>query len=210
MQVSKDKLNKILDVLYKTYPNAICQLDHNNAFELLIAVSLSAQTTDKSVNKVTPFLFEKYPTPELLSRADIKDVEEILRPIGMFHNKAKNIIGISKALFTEFNSEVPKDYDALITLPGVGRKTANVVLSVAFNIPRIAVDTHVFRVSNRIGITDEKDVLKTEEELMKRIPIDNWIRTHHTLIFHGRNICLAKNPKCDECPIKDLCQKKWS
>ena len=203
-------LNKILDILFDTYPDALCALDYNNVFELLIAVSLSAQTTDKSVNKVTPILFKKYPNPIDIANADIKDIEEIIHPIGMYHNKAKNIINLSKSLVEKFDSVVPNDYDSLVSLDGVGRKTANVVLAVGFNIPRIAVDTHVFRVSNRIGITDEKDVLKTEIKLMERIPEDKWIRTHHTLIFHGRNICDAKNPKCDLCPINELCQKKWS
>ena len=210
MQVDDNKLKEILHILYNTYPDAVCQLNHSNEFELLIAVSLSAQTTDKSVNKISPILFEKYKTPLELANANISDVENILKPIGMYRTKAKNIINLAKALVNDFDSVVPNDYDSLVSLPGVGRKTANVVLSVAFNVPRIAVDTHVFRVSNRIGITEEKDVLKTEERLMERIPKEDWIKTHHTLIFHGRNICDAKNPKCSICPIIDLCQKKWS
>lgn len=210
MQVEDKELKEILDILDETYPDALCALNHNNVFELLVAVTLSAQTKDDYVNMVTPELFRKYGTPDKLANADIKEVEKLIKRIGMYHNKAKNIIGLSKALVDKFDSKVPSTYDELVTLPGVGRKTANVVLAVGFGVPRIAVDTHVFRVSNRIGITDEKDVLKTELKLMERIPKERWIRTHHTLIFHGRNICDAKKPKCDICPLGDLCQKKWS
>ncbi|MCQ2554753.1 MAG: endonuclease III [Clostridia bacterium] len=210
MQVEDKELKEILDILDETYPDALCALNHNNVFELLVAVTLSAQTKDDYVNMVTPELFRKYGTPDKLANADIKEVEKLIKRIGMYHNKAKNIIGLSKALVDKYDSKVPSTYDELVTLPGVGRKTANVVLAVGFGVPRIAVDTHVFRVSNRIGITDEKDVLKTELKLMERIPKERWIRTHHTLIFHGRNICDAKKPKCDICPLGDLCQKKWS
>lgn len=204
--MKKEDVIKILDILEDTYPDAKCALDHKNAFELIVAVSLSAQTTDKSVNLVTPELFKKYPDAKALSSADLADVESLIKKIGMYHNKSKNIVGLSKALVERFDGEVPNDYDSLVSLPGVGRKTANVVLSVGFGEQRIAVDTHVFRVSNRIGLVNEKDVLKTEFKLMDIIPNDRWTRTHHSLIFHGRNICNAKAPKCEECPINKYCK----
>ncbi len=205
--MKKEKVNKILDILEKTYPNAECALNHRNVFELLVAVALSAQTTDKSVNKVTPALFETYPDAFALAKANAADVEEKLRQIGMYKTKAKNIIGLSEKLVTDYNGEVPRDYDALVSLPGVGRKTANVVLSVGFGEERIAVDTHVFRVSNRIGLVSESNVLNTEKALMKTIPKGRWTKTHHSLIFHGRNCCTARKPDCESCAIKDLCEK---
>ena len=204
--VKEQDINKILDILEKTYPEAECALDHINVFQLLVAVVLSAQTTDNSVNQVTPALFEKYPTPYELAEADPDEVAEYIKRIGMYKTKSKNIVGLAKALVNQFGGEVPDDYDALISLPGVGRKTANVVLSVGFGHQRIAVDTHVFRVANRIGLTDEKDVLKTELSLMERIPEERWSRTHHSLIFHGRQCCDARKPKCDSCPIEEYCQ----
>ena len=182
------------------------RLDHINVFQLLVAVVLSAQTTDKSVNQVTPALFEKYPTPYELAEADPDEVAEYIKRIGMYKTKSKNIVGLAKALVSQFGGEVPDDYDALISLPGVGRKTANVVLSVGFGHQRIAVDTHVFRVANRIGLTDEKDVLKTELSLMERIPEERWSRTHHSLIFHGRQCCDARKPKCDSGPFEEYCE----
>lgn len=204
----KDKeIIEILDRLENLYPDAKCALDHKNIFELIVAVSLSAQTTDKSVNIVTPELFKAYPDAFSLANADLADVEEKLKRIGMYRNKSKNIINLAKELVERFDGEVPRDYDALVSLPGVGRKTANVVLSVGFGEERIAVDTHVFRVANRIGLVSEKDVLKTELKLMERIPENHWTRTHHSLIFHGRNVCDAKKPKCEECIIKEICEK---
>ena len=204
-QKNQVEIKEILDILERTYPDAECALDHNNVFELIIAVTLSAQTTDKSVNLITPALFEKYPDALSLSKAEQEDVEKLIKRIGMYHNKAKNIIGLAKALCDNFDGEVPDDYDSLISLPGVGRKTANVVLSVGFGQQRIAVDTHVFRVANRIGLVNEKDVLKTELALMECIPENRWTKTHHSLIFHGRNICDARKPKCSECPIANYC-----
>lgn len=197
---------KILDILEASYPDAECALDHQNVFQLIVAVALSAQTTDKSVNQVTPALFAHYPTAEALAAAAPEAVEEDIRRIGMYRTKAKNIVAMAKKLCEDFGGEVPCDYDSLISLPGVGRKTANVVLSVGFGQQRIAVDTHVFRVANRIGLTHEKDVLKTELSLMERIPEERWSRTHHSLIFHGRQCCDARKPKCDECPINTYCE----
>ena len=185
--VKSEDINKILDILEETYPEAECALVHKNVYQLIIAVALSAQTTDKSVNQVTPALFEAYPAPDALAAAAPEEVAEYIKRIGMYKTKSKNIVGLAKALVEKYNGQVPDDYDSLVSLPGVGRKTANVVLSVGFGHQRIAVDTHVFRVSNRIGLTCEKDVLKTELSLMERIPEERWSRTHHSLIFHGRN-----------------------
>ena len=199
--VKKEDINKILDILEETYPQAECALDHQNVYQLIVAVALSAQTTDKSVNQVTPALFEKYPTPY-----DPEEVAQYIKRIGMYKTKSKNIVGLAKSLVENFGGQVPDDYGALVSLPGVGRKTANVVLSVGFGHQRIAVDTHVFRVANRIGLVHEKDVLKTELALMDRIPEDRWSRTHHSLIFHGRQCCDARKPKCDQCPIVEYCE----
>lgn len=201
-----EEVNDILNKLEERYPDAECALDHENIYQLLVAVVLSAQTTDKSVNKITPELFKRYPDAKALSEADISDVENILRSIGMYRTKAKNIKNLASALDKEYSGEVPEDYDKLVALPGVGRKTANVVLSVGFGHQRIAVDTHVFRVANRIGLVKEKDVLKTELALMKAIPEERWAKTHHSLIFHGRQCCNARKPKCDECPINMYCK----
>ena len=204
--VKKEDINKILDILEETYPQAECALDHQNVYQLIVAVALSAQTTDKSVNQVTPALFEKYPTPYELAVADPEEVAQYIKRIGMYKTKSKNIVGLAKSLVENFGGQVPDDYGALVSLPGVGRKTANVVLSVGFGHQRIAVYTHVFRVANRIGLVHEKDVLKTELALMDRIPEERWSRTHHSLIFHGRQCCDARKPKCDQCPIVEYCE----
>ena len=204
--LTEDKVKEVLDILEKTYPDAECALHHKNVFQLIVAVALSAQTTDKSVNQVTPALFEKYPDAESLAAADVSEVSEYIKRIGMYKTKAKNIVGMARKLVSDYGGQVPEDYDALVSLPGVGRKTANVVLSVGFGQQRIAVDTHVFRVANRIGLVHEKDVLKTELSLMDRIPQERWSRTHHSLIFHGRQCCDARKPKCDDCPINTFCE----
>lgn len=209
MAMKKEKVNEILDLLEKEYPDAECALDYDSVFHLLLAVVLSAQTTDVSVNKVTPELFKKYETPKQLAQADEKEVAEIIRIIGMYRTKSKNIINLAKMLVEKYDGIVPESDEELVKLPGVGRKTANVVMAVGFGHQRIAVDTHVFRVSNRIGLVNESDVLKTELALMKTIPENRWTKTHHSLIFHGRRCCTARNPKCDECVIKDLCKKKF-
>lgn len=204
--LEKEKIKEVLDILENTYPEAECALDHINVFQLIVAVALSAQTTDKSVNLVTPALFAAYPDAEALAAADPEEVAEYIKRIGMYKTKAKNIVGMAKKLVAEHGGQVPDDYDSLVALPGVGRKTANVVLSVGFGHQRIAVDTHVFRVANRIGLVKEKDVLKTELSLMDRVPEERWSRTHHSLIFHGRQCCDARKPKCDICPINTLCE----
>lgn len=200
------EIKSILDILEQTYPEADCALEHSNLFELIVCVVLSAQTTDKSVNKVTPALFAAYPDAASLAQADPEDVAQYIKSIGMYRTKSKNIVNLAKALTDKYNGSVPDDYDSLIALPGVGRKTANVVLSVGFGHQRLAVDTHVFRVANRIGFVQEKDVLKTELALMNTIPENRWTKTHHSLIFHGRNCCDARKPKCSECPIKQYCR----
>lgn len=205
--MNKKKAEKILDLLELSYPEAKCALNHKDAFQLIVAVALSAQTTDKSVNRVTPQLFENYPTVFDLAAASPDDVINCIRTIGMYKTKSRNIIAMAQKIVTEFDGEVPGDYDSLVSLPGVGRKTANVVQSEWFGVQRIAVDTHVFRVSNRMGFVHEKDVLKTEKALMKIIPENRWSKTHHVLIFHGRNCCAARKPACEECPVSELCEK---
>ena len=206
--IPDDSVNEVLDILTEMYPEAACALDYGTPFQLLVAVVLSAQTTDVSVNKVTPELFRRYPTPDLMAAADQNDVMDIIRSIGLYKNKSANIIKLAQKITDDFDGEVPSDYDSLVSLPGVGRKTANVVLAEGFGVPRIAVDTHVFRVANRIGLTDEKDVNSTEEMLMKRIPEERWILSHHLLIFHGRKCCTARNPSCERCGLEGICLYK--
>lgn len=203
--IDNKNVTEVLDILETMHPEAACALDHRDPFELIVAVALSAQTTDVSVNKVTPELFRRYPDAGSLAAADPDEVMEIIRTIGLYRNKSKNIVRLAGKLVSDFGGKVPQDFDSLVTLPGVGRKTANVVLAEGFGVPRIAVDTHVFRVSNRIGLTDEKDVDATEETLMKRIPESSWIRAHHLLIFHGRKCCSARKPSCDKCGLNELC-----
>lgn len=201
------EIKEVLDILEAQYPDADCALNHRSVFELLIAVVLSAQTTDKSVNVATPALFEDYPDAAALAAASEEDLQEKLKRIGMYKTKSKNIKKLSAMLVDKYDGQVPEDYDKLVELPGVGRKTANVVLAVGFGHQRIAVDTHVFRVTNRIGLVSEKDVLKTEFSLMKVLPEERWSRAHHSFIFHGRNCCTARKPKCEDCPIAHICRK---
>ena len=204
-RIKKELIPEVMEKLELMHPEAACALSHGSHYELLIAVVLSAQTTDVSVNKVTPALFKKYPAPEDLAQADPSEVAEIIRTIGLYKNKSVNIVKLAAKLTEDFGGEVPSDFDKLVSLPGVGRKTANVVMAEAFGKPAIAVDTHVFRVSNRIGIANAKDVEKTEEQLRKRIPEEQWIRSHHLLIFHGRKICHARKPDCDACILSQIC-----
>ena len=196
----------LLEEMEKMYPAPECALEFGSLFQLLIAVILSAQTTDKQVNVVTKDLFREYPDAASLAEADPAEVEEIIRRIGMYKTKTKNIIAASRILVEEYGGEVPEDFDRLVKLPGVGRKTANVVLAVGCGVPAIPVDTHVFRVANRIGIVREKDVLKTELALMEQLPKDSWIDMHHALIWHGRRVCKARKPECDTCSIADICR----
>lgn len=204
--LTKDEILEVIDELEIMHPDAACELNYKNNYELIVSVILSAQTTDVSVNKVTPKLFEIYPDAYALSVAKNEDIEELIKNIGLYRSKSKNIIDMAKSLVNEFDGQVPNDFKNLVGLRGVGPKTANVVLAEAFNVPAIAVDTHVFRVSNRIGIVDESDVAHTEKSLKKQIPMQKWIRAHHLLIFHGRRICTARNPKCELCKIKLLCR----
>lgn len=194
-----------LDLLEKTYPEAATALTYSNVFNLLIAVILSAQTTDAGVNRVTPFLFEKYPTPQALASAKLRDVEKIIKPTGFFRTKAKSIVNAAKALVENHGGKVPKDRESLEALPGVGRKTANVVMSVAFGEAAIAVDTHVFRVSHRLGLTLGKNPREVEDDLIEIVPLEKQPHVSHWLILHGRAICKAPWPKCEECPLVKLC-----
>lgn len=207
--MKKISSDEILDQLEIMFPEAHCELIHESTFQLLIAVILSAQTTDASVNKVTPALFEKYPTANELARANLKDVENIIRNIGLYRNKAKNIIACAKELVENYDGEVPSNMKQLTSLSGVGRKTANVVMSVAFDIPAIAVDTHVERISKRLGFAKQQDsVLQVEVKLKRKLNRQRWNRAHHLFIFFGRYFCTAKNPKCSECPFIENCREK--
>lgn len=201
------KVETILNVLNEMYPNAKTELTYHKDFELLIAVMLSAQATDVSVNKVTPHLFKTFPTLESLKNASIEAIESEIKSIGLYHSKAKNIKKTATLLVDHHDSKVPNDLALLESLPGVGRKTANVVVSVLFNVPRIAVDTHVSRVSKRLKLAFKKDSpLKIEEKLMKKFPKDSWVTLHHQMIFFGRYHCKAKNPNCEGCPLKSECR----
>lgn len=197
-----------LDTIAEMFPDAEGELNHSNAFELLIAVVLSAQCTDKLVNKVTADLFKKYKTPEDYVAVPLEEVQQDIRSIGLWRSKAKNIQKLCQILIDEYNGEVPRTKEELMQLPGVGRKTANVVASIAFGEPAIAVDTHVERVSKRLGICRWKDsVLEVEETLMRKVPREEWSVTHHRLIFFGRYHCKARNPNCPECPLLELCRE---
>ncbi|MDQ6929722.1 MAG: endonuclease III [Candidatus Eremiobacteraeota bacterium] len=194
-----------LSILARAYPNAVTALHYSNAFELLVAVVLSAQNTDARVNLTTPGLFKKYPTPEKLAKADPQTVEQMIRSCGFFRMKAKNIIAASKMLVEEHRGEVPSDRNALEALPGVGRKSASVVLSVIFEEAEFAVDTHVFRVSHRLGLTTGKTPRDVENDVTKLVPKESWRHAHHWLILHGREICKAPVPRCAQCPASAIC-----
>lgn len=201
----KKKTGEILEKLKAEYPDAKCELNYMSPFQLLVATILSAQTTDKKVNEVTKDLFEEYPDLDSFLTLAQEEIEERIRQIGLYRNKAKNIYIMCRQLKENFNGEVPKTMEGIVSLAGAGRKTANVVLSNAFGVPAIAVDTHVFRVSNRIGLAKAKDVQETENQLMKELPKKEWSLAHHLLIFHGRRCCYARKPNCSECVINDKC-----
>lgn len=206
--ISKEKTQWAIHEMRKLFPEAHGELLHDNPFQLVIAVILSAQATDVSVNKATPALFAAYPTPEALAAAPIEDIISKIKTIGLYRNKAKNIKTCAYQLITEFNGKVPQTREELMSLAGVGRKTANVVLGDAFGIPAIAVDTHVERVSKRLRICKlSANVLEVEETLMRKMPKNEWVDTHHTLIFFGRYHCTARNPKCEICPLLEICQE---
>ena len=205
MVLSRKDALTVMDILEKTYPSAKAELDFTNPLELLVATILSAQCTDVRVNKTTPVLFEKYKTAKDYAEADLEELMEIIRPCGFYRTKANHLIGAGHVMEESFQGQVPRTMEEIMTLPGVGRKTANVVLSNAFGVPGIAVDTHVFRVSNRIGLCNTDTPEKTEMALQKIIPKDRWSQSHHVLIFHGRRCCAARKPKCTVCPVSEQC-----
>jgi endonuclease-3 len=206
--MTKKQVRHILDTMAEMFPNAHCELTHSNPFELTIAVLLSAQCTDETVNKVTQNLFQKYKLPEDYLAVPLEELEQDIRRIGLFRNKAKHIQKLCQLLLDQHNGQVPREHASLVELPGVGRKTANVVISNAFGVPAIAVDTHVERVSKRLGLAKWEDsVLEVENKLMKSVPREEWTLTHHRFIFFGRYHCKAQNPQCDICPLLDVCRE---
>ena len=205
----KNNIKEIIAYLDELFPSVGCELTYSKDYELAIAVMLSAQTTDKSVNRVTSILFDKFKTLEALEKAPLSDVENIIQSIGLYKNKAKNLKGIVHELLTTFDGKLPSDKDQLMSLPGVGNKTAGVIRAEIFKIPELPVDTHVARVSKRLGLAKESDdPLTIENKLKKIIPIERHIKTHHQLIHFGRYFCLAKNPHCEECKIRHLCKNR--
>ena len=206
IKANSTETNRIMDILENKYHYAVPTLDFKNPFELLCATILSAQCTDKRVNQVTKVLFDRFPDAVSMADADTDEISEIIKPCGCYKVKAKNLIGTAKKIVDDYGGEVPRTLDDLVTLPGVGRKTANVVLSNAFGIPGLAVDTHIMRVSYRLGLSDaKKDPLRIEQDLCSIIPMEKWGRAHHWLIYFGREICSARKPSCGVCPLKELC-----
>jgi endonuclease-3 len=214
LKTSSERIAKIIAGLGKAYPGATCALVHSNPWELLVATILSAQCTDARVNMVTPTLFRRFPTPAAMAKASLPEIEEIIRTTGFYHNKAKSISGAAKAVVERFGGEVPRTMDELLTVPGVARKTANVVLGVAYGIAvGIVVDTHVLRLTRRLELTLNTEPKKVEQDLIKIIPKDHWIDFSHELILHGRAICIARKPRCADCVIEKECDssdKTWS
>jgi endonuclease-3 len=212
--LAPERIAEILRRLQAAYPDAVCALHHKNAWELMVATILSAQCTDVRVNLVTPTLFKLYPTPKAMSTATPAAIEEIIRSTGFFRNKTKSLLGAAKLITQEYGGEVPQTMDALLKVPGVARKTANVVLGSWYEIADgIVVDTHVYRVSRRLDLTTSETPEKVEADLMRVIPRDRWIDFSHEVILHGRAICIARKPKCIECPLENLCyspDKTWS
>ena len=205
---NKKQAIEIIKKLKDYYPDATCSLDFTNPFEMMIAVMLSAQCTDERVNKTTPELFEKYGTPEKLANAKLEEIEKIIHPCGFYKNKSKNIIACSKKILSDFNGIVPDNMNDLQSLPGVGRKSANVIMLEAFKNPQgIAVDTHAKRISNKIGFSKQSEPEKIEKDLLKQIPKEYYYDVNHLLVWHGRQICNARNPKCLECPVKQYCDE---
>ena len=211
--LAPERIAEILRRLEAAYPNAECALHHRNAWELLVATILSAQCTDARVNMVTPELFRKFPTPKAMAEASLPAIEDEIRSTGFYRNKAKSIQGAAKIISTQFKGQVPRTMAELLTVPGAARKTANVVLGVAYKISEgIVVDTHVLRLSKRLGLTESDEPKKVEQELMQIIPKDHWIQFSHELIHHGRQVCIARKPKCVDCTLETLCHsadKTW-
>jgi len=202
------RVPRLLKLLAQAYPDVTCALRHHSPYELIVATILSAQCTDERVNMVTPALFEKYPGPKQLAAAKLEDVESLIRSTGFFHSKAVNLVGMAKALMEQHGGQVPKDLDALVQLPGVGRKTANVVLGTAFGIATgVVVDTHVKRIVSLLGLTKATQPEKIERELMQLLPQSEWVNFSHRLIHHGRRICIARRPKCLQCPLLPVCDR---
>ena len=200
-----ERQQNILRILEETYHGMNTALHYQSTFELLVAVILSAQCTDERVNKITARFFPKYNTPQKMGKLSLTEMEALIRDCGLYHAKAKNILGTCRRLVECYDGQVPATREDLMTLPGAGRKTANVILSVAFHQPALAVDTHVFRVSKRLGLAKGEDPLVVEQELLKVVPRDKWSEAHHWLIWHGRKICKARNPLCGECPVREVC-----
>lgn len=205
----KERLQKILAELDRLFPHATCALNHRNAWELLVATILSAQCTDERVNKVTPGLFEKYPSIEALASAPQPELADDIRSTGFFNNKSKSLIGAARKILADYGGQVPKTMDELLTVPGAARKTANVVLGTAYGIPSgVVVDTHVARISQRLDLTRNDDPVKIEQDLMKIVPEDRWILFSHQVIHFGRQICVARKPRCASCPLDPVCYAK--
>lgn len=203
---SPARMKKIFSALDEMFPQAECALKHQNAFQLLVATILSAQCTDERVNKVTPGLFEKFPTPQDFAAVKPEVLENEIRSTGFYHNKTKSIIGAAKAIVSDFGGEVPRSMEELLPLPGVARKTANVVLGTAFGIPTgVVVDTHVFRISHRLKLSEGKNPEKVEQDLIQLVPQDRWISFGHQVIWFGRKVCLARKPLCADCPLETTC-----
>lgn len=205
--MKKSNYVDIINILKKTYPEAKCSLDFNKPFELVVAVMLSAQCTDERVNKTTPALFSKYPTIESFANADITDLEKMIHPCGFYKNKAKNIIETAKKVLNDFGGIVPSNMEDLLTLPGVGRKSANVIMLEVFGIAQgVAVDTHCKRISNRLGLSKESDPTKIEFDLIQKFPPETLKDVNHLFMYFGRDICTARNPKCEQCPLRNFCK----
>ena len=205
--MNKAQFLEVSNFIDSLFPNAKCELFYSQDYELVIAVMLSAQTTDKSVNNVTSVLFNKYPTLKSIDEAPIEDIENCIKSLGLYKNKAKNIKGIAHALLTEFNGVLPSDKDLLQTLPGIGNKSAGVIRCEVFKIPDLPVDTHIIRISNRLGIANKNDLpIDIEHKLKRLIPEDKWIKSHHQLIHFGRYFCTARSPKCEQCALKKYCK----
>lgn len=201
------KAQTVLDALDELFPDARCELDHENNYQMAVAVVLSAQTTDASVNRVTPALFEKYPDAQSLAAADIHDIEQCIASLGLYRNKARAIKGMAQGMAEQYDGEVPSTMEELVSLPGVGRKCANVIMSECYRLPALAVDTHVSRVSRRLGLAKPEDtLLDVETKLKRKIPKERWIKTHHQLIFFGRYLCHSRNPECGRCPFEGNCR----
>ena len=201
------KAQTVLDALEELFPDAHCELEHADNYQMAVAVVLSAQTTDASVNRVTPALFEAYPDAFSLAVAEPGDIEACIASLGLYRNKAKAIRGMAQGMVEQYNGEVPSTMEELVRLPGVGRKCANVILSECYGVPALAVDTHVSRVSRRLGLAKPEDtLLEVETKLKRKIPKEQWIKTHHQLIFFGRYLCHARNPECERCPFQGKCR----